>query len=108
MSNGKNNKQKVLELSKKGIELNQPETVLKTPFVFEFLGIKENKPILEKKLEYKLIRHLEDFLLELGRGFMFIGSQQRISIGKNNYYVDMVFYNKILKAYVLIDLKSEK
>ncbi|MCL1971910.1 MAG: PDDEXK nuclease domain-containing protein [Endomicrobia bacterium] len=105
LSNGKNNKQKVLELSKKGVELNQPEAVLKTPFVFEFLGIKENKPMLEKELEYKLIRHLEDFLLELGRGFMFVGSQQRINIGKNNYYVDMIFYNKILKAYVLIDLK---
>ena len=105
LSDGKANKQRVLELSRKGNEINQPETVLKTPFVFEFLGVRENKPILEKELERKLIRHIEDFILELGRGFMFVGSQQRINIGKNNYYVDMVFYNKILKAYILIDLK---
>jgi predicted nuclease of restriction endonuclease-like (RecB) superfamily len=105
LSSGEGNKEKVLELARKGVELNKPEDILKRPFVFEFLGNRENKPILEKDLEYRLIRHIEDFLLELGRGFMFVGSQQRLSIGKNNYYVDMVFYNKILKAYVLIDLK---
>lgn len=79
---------------------------MKQPFVFEFLGVREEKPILEKDLEMRLIRHIEDFLLELGRGFMFVGSQQRITLGGVHYYVDMVFYNKILKAYVLIDLKS--
>jgi hypothetical protein len=73
--------------------------------VFEFLGVREEKPMLEKDLEAKLIRHIEDFLLELGRGFMFVGSQQRITVGRRHYYVDMVFYNKNLKAYVLIDLK---
>ena len=75
--------------------------------VFEFIGVRDNKPMHENELEAKLIRHLEDFLLELGRGFMFVGSQQRITIGNIHYYVDMVFYNKILKAYVLIDLKME-
>ncbi|GHT56773.1 DUF1016 domain-containing protein [Spirochaetia bacterium] len=105
LSSGKKNKEKVLELARKGTELNKPEDILKKPFVFEFLGNRENKPILERELEYRLIRHIEDFLLELGRGFMFVGSQQRMNIGKNNYYVDMVFYNKILKAYILIDLK---
>ncbi|GHU72813.1 hypothetical protein FACS189450_11300 [Spirochaetia bacterium] len=105
LSSGKKNKEKVLALSRKGTELNKPEDILKKPFVFEFLGNRENKPILERELEYRLIRHIEDFLLELGRGFMFVGSQQRMNIGKNNYYVDMVFYNKILKAYILIDLK---
>jgi len=74
--------------------------------VFEFLGVPENKPMLEKDLEAKLIRHIEDFLLELGRGFMYVGSQQRVTIGNVHHYVDMVFYNKILKAYVLIDLKN--
>ncbi|MDR1230343.1 MAG: DUF1016 domain-containing protein, partial [Spirochaetaceae bacterium] len=67
--------------------------------------IPENKPMLEKDLEAKLIRHIEDFLLELGHGFMYVGSQQRVTIGNVHYYVDMVFYNRILKAYVLIDLK---
>ncbi|MDR0617702.1 MAG: DUF1016 domain-containing protein [Endomicrobium sp.] len=60
---------------------------------------------MKKNLSINLLRHIEDFLLELGRDFVFVGAQQRINIGKNNYYVDMVFYNKLLKAYVLIDLK---
>ena len=79
--------------------------MIKDPFVFEFLGVPEKKPLLEKDLEYKLIKHIENFLLELGKGFMFVGSQQRVTLGNVHYYVDMVFYNKILKAYVLIDLK---
>lgn len=105
LSDGKANKEKVLELSKKGQIINNPEDMIKDPYVFEFLGIPERKPLLEKDLEYKLIKHLENFLLELGKGFMFVGSQQRVTIGNIHYYVDMVFYNKILKAYVLIDLK---
>lgn len=105
LSDGKNNKKKVYELSKIGQTLAKPEDILKEPYVFEFLNIKENKPILEKNLEIKLIRHMEEFLLELGKGFMFVGSQQKITLGNTHYYVDMVFYNKILKCYVLIDLK---
>jgi predicted nuclease of restriction endonuclease-like (RecB) superfamily len=105
LSDGKANKEKVLTLANDGITLIQPEDILKQPYVFEFLNIPENKPLLEKDLETKLIRHIEDFLLELGRGFMYVGSQQRITIGNTHYYVDIVFYNKILKAYVLIDLK---
>jgi predicted nuclease of restriction endonuclease-like (RecB) superfamily len=105
LSDGKANKEKVLALASEGISLSRPEDMLKEPYVFEFIGVPENKPILEKDLEAKLIRHIEDFLLELGRGFMFVGSQQRVTIGNIHYYVDMVFYNKILKAYVLIDLK---
>lgn len=108
LSNGKTNKEKVYELSTKGQELNKPSDVIKQPYVFEFLGIKEQKPLLEKDLEYKLIRHIEDFLLELGKGFMFVGSQQRITLNNTDYYVDMVFYNKFLKSYVLIDLKMNK
>ena len=105
LSEGKNNKEKVYKLSKEGQILNAPEDVLKEPYVFEFLDIKEPKPILEKDLERKLIKHMEEFLLELGKGFMFVGTQQRITLGNIHYYVDMVFYNKILKCYVLIDLK---
>lgn len=108
LSDGKNNKKKVLELSKKGQIVNKPSDIIKQPYVFEFLGIKEPKPLLEKDLEYKLIRHIEDFLLELGKGFMFVGSQQRITLNNTDYYVDMVFYNKFLKSYVLIDLKMNK
>ena len=105
LSNGDLNKQKVMSLSKYGISYFSPTDILKDPYVFEFLDIPENKPILEKDLEKVLIKKLEKFLLELGRGFMFVGSQQRITLGNNHYYVDLVFYNKILKAYVLIDLK---
>lgn len=108
LSDGKANKEKVLELSKYGQVLNQPSDIIKQPYVFEFLGIKEPKPLLEKDLEYKLIKHIEDFLLELGKGFMFVGSQQRITLNNIDYYVDMVFYNKYLKSYVLIDLKMNK
>ncbi len=105
LSDGKINKKTVLDLSRKGLSFYAPQDIIKDPYVFEFLGTREEKPMLEKDLERKLIRHIEDFLLELGRGFMFVGSQQRVTLGNRHYYVDMVFYNKILKAYVLIDLK---
>ncbi|HED37692.1 MAG TPA: DUF1016 domain-containing protein [Ignavibacteria bacterium] len=108
LSKGEVNKKDVLELSKKGMEITKAEDIIKSPYVFEFLGIPENKPLLEKDLELKLIRHIEEFLLELGKGFMFVGSQQRITINNVHYYVDMVFYNKILKSYILIELKTRK
>jgi predicted nuclease of restriction endonuclease-like (RecB) superfamily len=105
LSDGKANKETVLDLARQGLLMAQPQDILKQPFVFAFLGVREEKPMLEKELEARLIRHIEDFLLELGRGFMYVGSQQRVTLGNQHYYVDMVFYNKILKAYVLIDLK---
>ena len=108
LSKGKANKEHVLELSKKGQQISKPEDVIKNPYVFEFLGLPDHKPIFEKELEKKLIRHIEIFLLELGKGFMFVGSQQRITINNTHYYVDMVFYNKILRSYVLIELKTTK
>lgn len=108
LSSGEVNQSKVLELSKSGHIIEKPSDLIKDPYVFDFLGIPESKPMLEKDLEQKLIRHIEDFLLELGKGFMYVGSQQRITLGNEHYYVDMVFYNKILKAYVLIDLKVRK
>lgn len=106
LSNGKVNKQKVLELSKKGQEISSPTDILKEPYVFEFLGIKEEKPLLESDLEKSLINHLSSFLMELGKGFMYVGNEVRITLDNNNhYYVDLCFYNKILRSYVLIDLK---
>lgn len=107
LSKGDANKKMVLELANQGVTYNTPDSFIKDPMVLEFVGIPE-KPMLESDLEQAIIDHIEDFLLELGRGFMFIGSQQRISIAGMNYYVDMVFYNKILKSYVLIDLKMNK
>ncbi len=108
LSQGKKNKNIVAELSKDGQVLSTPEDIIKNPYVFEFLGIPENKPILEKDLEKKLIKHIEEFLLELGKGFMFVGTQQRITLNNTHYYVDMVFYNKILRSYILIELKTRK
>ena len=106
LSNGKANKQKVIELSKSGQTINNPIDILKEPYVFEFLGIKENKPLLESDLEKNLTNHLSAFLMELGKGFMYVGNQVRITLDNNtHYYVDLVFYNKILRSYVLIDLK---
>lgn len=108
LSQGDLNKETVLKLSKEGQIIRHPSDLIKEPYVLEFLGIPEYKPLLEKDLERKLIRQIEFFLLELGKGFMFVGSQQRVSIGNNHHYVDMVFYNKILRSYVLIDLKMGK
>ena len=108
LSNGEANKRKVMRLAQQGQELLTPEDIIKDPYVFEFLGLPENKPFLEPDLESALIRHLEKFLLELGRGFMFVGAQQRVTLNNTHYYVDMVFYNKILRAYVLIELKTTK
>lgn len=108
LSDGKANKEKVYELATKGHELAVPEDIVKDPYVFEFLGIPENKPVLESELEKALVRQIEDFMLELGRGFMFVGTQQRVTLNNTHYYVDMVFYNKELHAYVLIELKTVK
>lgn len=108
LSEGKANKKKVLELAEKGQELSSPEDVVKDPYVFEFLGLPDRKPVFESDLEKALVKQIEDFLLELGRGFMFVGTQQRVTLNNTNYYVDMVFYNKELHAYVLIELKTAK
>ena len=108
LSSGDVNKEKVLSLAQKGIEINQPADIIRDPYVFEFLGVPENKPMLESDLEKALVAQIEKFLLELGRGFMFVGTQQRVTLNNTHYYVDMVFYNKILRAYVLIELKTKK
>ena len=108
LSKGDVNKQQVLDLSLKGIEIAEPKDIIKDPYVFEFLGIPEDKPIMESDLEKALIQQIEKFLLELGRGFMFVGTQQRITINNTHYFADMVFYNKPLKSYVIIELKTSK
>jgi predicted nuclease of restriction endonuclease-like (RecB) superfamily len=108
LSRGDVNKEQVLALALKGNEISQPADIIRDPYVFEFLGLPEDKPVMESDLEEALVRQIEKFLLELGRGFMFVGTQQRITIDNEHYYADMVFYNKILRAYVIIELKSRK
>ena len=108
LSRGDANKEQVLALALHGNEIAQPADIIRDPYVFEFLGLPEDKPVMESDLERALVQQIEKFLLELGRGFMFVGTQQRVTLNNTHYYVDMVFYNKILRAYVLIELKTTK
>ena len=85
-----------------------PQYILKDPYILEFLDLKENKAYYEKDLEKALIDNLQEFLLELGKGFSFVARQKRITIDGDHYWVDLVFYNYILKCFVLIDLKTTK
>lgn len=101
-------KEKVKTLSKKGQILKEPKDLIKEQYFLEFLDLKEDKSYLEKDIEQALINKLKDFVLELGKGFSFVARQKRISIDGDNYYVDLVFYNFILKCFVLIDLKIGK
>ena len=102
------NKDKVLELSKKGQIIQEPRDIVKEHYVLEFLGLKENNQYLEKDLEKRIISNIKYFLMEFGKGYAFIGRQKRITIGSESYYIDLVFYNTILKCYVLVDIKINK
>lgn len=85
----------------------QPDHIIKDPYVLEFLNVKENEKLAEKQLETALIEKLQHFLLELGNGFSFVGRQYRITAETKHFYIDLVFYNYILKCFLLIDLKTE-
>jgi predicted nuclease of restriction endonuclease-like (RecB) superfamily len=98
-------KQGVLELSKKGQTVEKPEDAIKDPFIIEFTGLPENSKYSETDLEQKLIDKLEFFLLELGKGFTFVGRQVRFTFDERHFRVDLVFYNRLLQCFVLIDLK---
>lgn len=104
---GSRDKEGVLALAGQGQVIDQPTALLRDPYVFEFLKIPEPYHYSEGELETRLISHLQDFLLELGKGFAFIGRQYRITLDNDDYYVDLVFYHRILKCFVLIDLKKE-
>ena len=101
-------KDKILELSNMGNKLNEPKDIIKDPFVLEFLDIKENIDYLESDLENNILNHLKEFLLELGKGFTYVGNQVRITLDTEHYYPDLIFYNRILKCFVIIDLKIGK
>ena len=98
-------KKLVKELSKKGQLIEEPKDALKDPYILEFVGLPENKAYSETELEQKLIDKLEYFLLELGKGYTFVARQKRITIDEKHFRVDLVFYNRILNSFVLIDLK---
>lgn len=101
------NKDEVLQLSQSGTIALQPADIIKNTYYLDFLGLKEN-PVTENELEDALIKNMEEFLLELGKGFAFIGRQYCLTIDNEDYYADLVFYHVILKCYVIIDLKRGK
>ncbi len=98
-------KEGVLALANEGQQVQKPQDIIRDPFVLEFTGLPKQKRYKEKELETTLKQNMEQFLLELGRGFAFIGRQYIIPIGSRRFKVDLVFYHAILKCYVLIDLK---
>jgi len=98
-------KKEILELAQKGHIIKKAEDLVKDPYVLEFLGISEDYKYSEKELEKKIIDNLQKFLLELGKGFTFVSRQFRMTLGNRHYYVDLVFYHRILKCFVLMDLK---
>lgn len=100
-------KKGILDLAKNG-EIISAETLVKDPYIFEFLDFKERSQWLEQDLEESLVNKLGQFLLELGKGFAFIGKQYRITLDNTHFYIDLVFYHRILKCFVLIDLKKGK
>jgi len=104
LSMGKN-KQEILDLSKNGQLIEKPTDILKDPYIFEFLKIPEPYHIAETQLESLLCDNLQSFLLELGKGFTFVGRQYRVTLNNTHYKVDLVFYHRILRCFVLIDLK---
>ena len=90
------------------VEGLKPDDIIKDPYVLEFLSLKDNSRFTERELETGLIDNLQEFLLELGKGFSFVGRQKRITIDGDHFYIDLVFYNYLLKCFVLIDLKLGK
>lgn len=98
-------KQGVLDLANEGVEIQTAEDIIKDPYVLEFVGLPDVPFCEEKDLENALVNNLSRFMLELGKGFAFVGKQYRFSVAGRHYYIDLVFYNVILKCYCLIDLK---
>ena len=98
-------KQKVEELSKKGHIVEKANDIVKDPYILEFLGLENLEVYSESDLEERIITKLEQFLMELGNGFTFVSRQKRISFDDKHFYIDLVFYNRMLRSFVLIDLK---
>ena len=100
-------KKSVLRLASKGQLIKKAQDIVKEPYVLEFLGIPESHSHSEKELEQRLIDNMQYFLLEMGKGFSFVSRQFRITLNNKSYYIDLVFYHRMLKCFVLIDLKLD-
>ena len=103
-----NDKETVLAVARKERTPQQPQEIIKDPMVLEFLGLERKAAYYEKDLEQALITHLQKFLLELGNGFTFVARQKRILIEDDEFFADLVFYNRLLRSFVVIELKTEK
>ncbi len=101
-------KEGILKLSSEGQIVEKPEDLIRDPYIFEFLKMSEQDKYLESELEQRIIDNLQSFLLELGKGFAFVGRQYRIMLNNRPHRVDLVFYHVFLKCYVLIDLKRDE
>jgi len=102
------NKAEVIRLANEGQTLEKPRDLLKNPLVLEFLGMNEKAEYSESDLETAIISKLQTFLLELGKGFLFEARQKRFSFDEKSFFVDLVFYNRLLQCYVIVDLKTEE
>ena len=102
------NKDEVMRLAREGQTIEKPSDIIKDPLTLEFLGLRPEAAYSESKLESAIISKMQQFLLELGKGFLFEARQKRFTFEEENYYVDLVFYNRLLQCYVLIDLKTDK
>ena len=102
------NKDEVMKLAREGQTIEKPSDVIKDPIKLEFLGLKPDSVYTESKLENAIIGKMQQFLLELGKGFLFEARQKRFTFDEQHFYVDLVFYNRLLQCYVLIDLKTDK
>ena len=98
----------IRKLAQEGQVVARPDDLLKEPLVLEFLGLSEQARYSESELEAAIINRIEQFLLELGKGFLFEARQKRLSLGEEHFFVDLVFYNRLLRCYVLVDLKIGK
>lgn len=102
------NKNEVMRLAHEGQTIEKPSDIIKNPITLEFLGLKPDSVYTESKLENAIIGKMQQFLLELGKGFLFEARQKRFTFDEQHFYVDLVFYNRLLQCYVLIDLKTDK
>lgn len=102
------NKDEVMRLAHEGQTIEKPSDIIKNPITLEFLGLKPDAAYSESKLENAIIGKMQQFLLELGKGFLFEARQKRFTFDEQHFYVDLVFYNRLLQCYVLIDLKTDK
>ena len=101
-------KAEVMRLAKEGQTIEKPSDIIKNPITLEFLGLKPDSVYSETKLESAIISKMQQFLLELGKGFLFEARQKRFTFDEQHFYVDLVFYNRLLQCYVLVDLKTDK